>query len=87
MHIGAIISTTVLSIALSHFGTYVFSHPIISEDDHLNILMLVIDTWADTAFAVKHAFVESFVMASFITARGFNTTLGYLDNIPISTFF
>ena len=87
MHIGAITSTTVLSIALIHFDTYVFCHPILSEDEHLNGFRLVIDTWADTACAVKHAFVEAFIMVIFITERGFNTTLGCLNNIPISIFF
>ena len=45
---------------------------------------MVIDTYADTACAGKYAFVEEFVMGKFITAKGFTTYLGSIDNITIS---
>ena len=69
-----------------HFYTDVFWHPIISEAERLNGSRLRIDTWADIACAGKHSFVEEFVTGNFITAKGFTTALGSLENIIIANF-
>ena len=81
MNIVAVTSTNVLYISKSHFDTVVFSRPVLSEADHLNVSRLVIDILYDTACTGNHVFVEEFFMGEFITARGFTTSLGSLDNI------
>ena len=78
VRIGAVISTTVFSMALIIFATDVFHCPILSEAEHLNVFRLGIDTWADTACARKHAFVEECFMGKFINKKGFTTALGCL---------
>ena len=83
MCIGAVIYTTFLSIARSHFDTDVFFHTILSEAEYLNGLRLGVDTWDNISCAGKHAFVEEFVMGKLITARDFTTTLGFLENLTI----
>ena len=57
VRIGAVISTTVLSIALIHFDPEVFLHPILSKADYVNVSMLVIDTCGNSPCAGKHQFV------------------------------
>ena len=45
---------------------------------------LGIDSWADTACAGKHAFVEEFVAGKSVTVTGFTSALGTLNNLPIA---
>ena len=42
------------------------------------------DSWADTDYAAKHAHVEEFVLGKTVTATGFSSSLGKLDNLPIA---
>ena len=45
---------------------------------------LVLDSWADTGFPVKHAYVDEFVEGKILNVNGFTSTLGSIDNLPIS---
>ena len=81
----AVISTNVLYIARSRFYPYVFCHAILSNSEHLNGLRLEVNTWADTACAGKHAFMEELVMRNFITEKVFTTALGSLDNFSTAS--
>ena len=87
VHIGYVISTTGLYISLSHFNTYAFCHTILSESEHLNLLSLVIDTWANIVCAGKHEFAEELVMGDFITEKCFTTDPVSIENLPIAIFF
>ena len=83
MRIGDVISTTLFYTEPSHFDPSIFHCPIISEAKHLNGYISGIDTWADTACAGKHAFVEELFMGKCMTVIGFTMALGYLENLPI----
>ena len=48
-----------------------FRHPLLTHDEKNNGARLGIDTWADTACAGKHAYVEELVIDKVVTASGF----------------
>ena len=41
-------------------------------------------SWADTGYAGRHAHVEEFVLGKTVTATGFSSPLGKLDNLPFA---
>ena len=43
-----------------------------------------IDTWADTSCAGKHAHVVEFIEGLLVTATGFTSSLGKMENLPIA---
>ena len=45
---------------------------------------LVLDSWADTGFPVKHAYVDEFVEGNSVNVTEFTSTLGSIDNLPVS---
>ena len=61
-----------------------FRHPLLSDDDLHNGTKLGIDSWADTGCAGRHAYVEEFIIGQSVTASGFATSLGRLENLPIA---
>ena len=61
-----------------------FRHPILSKEQNQNGARLGIDTWADTACAGQHAFVEEFVVDKMVTASGFTQELGSLTDLPVA---
>ena len=86
MLIGSVICTTCFPIARNHFDPYTFFHPILSNSNYINGMRLVIDSRYDIACVGKYVFVEEFIMKKFITAKGYTTDLGSLDDISISFF-
>ena len=83
LHLHAVLST-IVTLATATFNPDAFVHPQLTDDEHNSGSRLGLDSWADTACAGKHAFVEEFVMGRFITAKGFTQALGQLDNLPIA---
>ena len=65
----------------SNTGT--FSHLVLSDTQYVEGCKLVIDSWADTCYSGKHAFVEEFIEGKTVTATGFKSFLGSVSNIPI----
>ena len=59
-------------------------YPSLSPQEHNDKTRLGIDSWADTACAGKHAFVEEFTMGKIVTASGFSPDLGSLGNLPVT---
>ena len=82
-NVGAVLST-IVTLATATFNPDAFVHPRLTDTEHREGSRLGIDSWADTACAGKHAFVEEFVMGKFITAKGFTQALGQLDNLPMA---
>ena len=82
-NVGAVLST-IVTLATATFNPDAFVHPRLTDAEHREGSRLGIDSWADTACAGKHAFVEEFVMGKFITAKGFTQALGQLDNLPMA---
>ena len=66
------------------FNPELFRHPKLSNDELLHGCRLGFDSWADTSCSGKHAYVESFVEGQSVTATGFTTTLGKMENLPIA---
>lgn len=58
-------------------------HVPLSESELQNGCRLGLDTWADTSCAGKHAHIDSYVDGKFVSANGFASSLGSVDNIPI----
>ena len=48
------------------------------KDCHLGI-----DSWANTGYSGKHAYVEEFISGRTVNATGFAPSLGSLKNLPI----
>ena len=61
-----------------------FRHPVLTEDEIRNGCRLGFDTWADTSCSGKHAYVEAFVEGKMVTATGFSSTLGQLENLHVA---
>ena len=61
-----------------------FCHPVLTEDEIRNGCRLGFDTWADTSCSGKHAYVEAFVEGKMVTATGFSSTLGQLENLHVA---
>ena len=59
-----------------------FKHPELSNEELRNGCKLGLDTWADTGCSGKHAYVEEFLIGKTVTAMGFSSSLGKLDNLP-----
>ena len=59
-----------------------FKHPELSKEELRNGCKLGLDTWADTGCSGKHAYVEEFLIGKTVTAMGFSSSLGKLDNLP-----
>ena len=43
-----------------------------------------INTWSDTSCAGRHAYVVEFIEGSLVTATGFTSSLGKMENLPIA---
>ena len=84
MRINAMISTAILSVSRTQFNPDTFRHPVLTDAEHDHGTRLGIDTWADTACAGKHAFVEEFLIGKFVTASGFTSALGLLEDLPVA---
>jgi hypothetical protein len=65
-------------MAIQHdsFNSDKFRHPTLSEKEHNDGARLGIDSWADTACAGKHAYVEEFIIGKYVNASGFTSSLG-----------
>ena len=57
-------------------------HPKLLKEELSLGCKLGLDNWADTGCAEKHAYVEKFVLGKTVTATGFLSSLGKLDNLP-----
>ena len=55
-------------------------HNKLSQDELKKGCQLGIDTWADTACAGKHAYIESYVEGKLVNATGFSSSLGSINN-------
>ena len=40
-----------------------------------------LDTWADTGYSGKHAYVKEIIVGKTVTAMGFSPSLGKLENL------
>ena len=49
--------------------------------------ILVLNSWSDTFFPVKHAYVDEFVEVNIFSITGFTYTLGKIYNLLISHVF
>ena len=61
-----------------------FRHPALTSHEHANGCRLGIDSWADTCCAGKHCYVQEFIEGKMVTASGFTSSLGKLENLPIA---
>ena len=61
-----------------------FRHPKLNDNELYNGTRLGFDSWADTSCAGKHAYVEAFIEGRSVTATGFSSTLGSIDNLNIA---
>ena len=58
-----------------------FKHPELSAEELRLGCKLGLDSWADTGCSGRHAYVEEFVIGKTVTAIGFSSALGKLDNL------
>ena len=68
----------------THSNEGKFCHPVLSDNEHVEVCKLGIDSWADTYCAGKHAFVEEFIEGKSVKATGFKSSLLSLSNLPIT---
>ena len=62
-----------------------FTHPKLLKEQELRPgCKLGLDSWVDTGCAGRHAHVEKFVLCKMVTATGFSSSLGRLDNLPFA---
>ena len=61
-----------------------FRHPILTHEEYVSGCRLGFDTWADTSCSGRHAYVEAFVEGRMVTATGFSSSLGQLENLHIA---
>ena len=61
-----------------------FRHPKLLKEELRLGCKLGLDSWADTGCAAKHTHVEEFVLGKTVIATGFSSSLGKLDNLPVS---
>ena len=52
-----------------------------TKEELRNGCRLGLHTWADTGCAGKHAYVEEFIIGKTVTAMGFSSSLGKLENL------
>ena len=81
-NIGIITYCIAKAIRNSNSGT--FSHPVLSDTEHVELCKLGIDSLSDTCCAGKHAFFEEFIEGKTVTDTGFTSSLESVSNIPIS---
>ena len=58
-----------------------FRHPKLSKEEPRNGCRLGLETWADTGCVGKHAYVEELIIGKTVTAMGFSSSLGKLENL------
>jgi hypothetical protein len=75
---------SILGCTKSQFDIDHFCHPVLTNKEMTIGCRLGFDSWADTSCSGKHAYVESFVDGQSVTASGFSSTLGKLENLPIA---
>ena len=73
-----------MAVQNNSFSSENFRHPTLSEKEHNEGARLGIDSWADTACAGKHAFVEEFIIGKYVNASGFSSSLGSLKRLPVA---
>ena len=78
------IQFSIIAKSQHHFSTDTFTHPLLTRHELDNGCKLGFDTWADTLCSGKHAYVEAFVEGHLVTATGFSSNLGQLDNLEIA---
>ena len=61
-----------------------FRHPKLLKEELRLGCKLALDSWAGTACAGKHDHVEQFVLGKIVTAIGFSSSLGKLDNLAVT---
>ena len=61
-----------------------FRHPTLTPTELHEGCRLGIKTWADTSCVGKHAHVVEFIEGSLVTATGFTSSLGKMENLPIA---
>ena len=61
-----------------------FRHPKLTQYELQYGCKLGIDSWADTSCSGKHAYVLEFIEGKTVTATGFSSGLGSLNNLPIA---
>ena len=59
-----------------------FRHPKLSNEELRLGCKLGLDSRADTGCSGRYAYVEEFVIGKTVTATGFSSALGKLDNLP-----
>jgi hypothetical protein len=75
---------TRISKTTTNHKSQTFRHPTLSPSEQENGCKLGIDSWADTCCAGKHCYVQEFVDGKTVTASGFTSSLGSLQNLPIA---
>ena len=71
-------SMVVLTKSTKKTGT-----PKLTNEEWRNGCCLGFDSYADTSCAGRHAWIESYVEGKTVTANGFATEMGTLENLPI----
>ena len=59
-----------------------FKHPKLNKNELKDGCKLGSDTWADMGCSGKYVYVEEFLIGKTVTAMGFSSSLGKLDNLP-----
>ena len=75
---------TVIVAKTQHWDSSSFQHPYLTNEEMQSGCRLGFDTWADTSCSGKHAFVEAFVEGKMVTATGFSSNLGKLENLYVA---
>ena len=81
-------NTQVPSYMLSTFRTIrwittnSFKYPKLTKKERNNGCKLGLDTWVDTGYSGRHAYVDEFLIGKTVTAMGFSSSLWKLDNLP-----
>ena len=64
-----------------------FKHPKLRKEELRNGCRLGLNTWADTAYSGKHAYVEEFLIGKIVTAMGSSSSLGKLNNLAAHVLY
>ena len=83
----AVHSSSRAIISATGFDPDTFRHPTLTSDELHEGCKLGIDTWADTSYAGKHAYVEEFIIGKYVTASGFTAELGQIESLPMANVF
>ena len=56
----------------------------LTKEELRNGCRLGLDTWAETGCAGKHAYIEEFMIGKTVTAMGFSSSSGELENLTLA---